>query len=67
MVRGPSNRSISQCAPLGMFSLCAGGLEGQVADRLDEAGVDRWTRGWPTPSDHAPVWARFRLNLNPKP
>ena len=28
--------------------------------RLVDAGVDKQVRGWPQPSDHAPVWARFK-------
>jgi len=60
----PCTHASIQVSHRALRSTCSGGLEGQVADRLDEAGVDRWTRGWPTPSDHAPVWARFRLNLN---
>jgi exodeoxyribonuclease-3 len=31
-------------------------LSPQAADRLRDAGVDRWTRGKEKPSDHAPVW-----------
>jgi exodeoxyribonuclease-3 len=31
-------------------------LSPQAADRLACAGVDRFTRGWEKPSDHAPVW-----------
>ena len=31
-------------------------LSPQAADRLVTAGVDRYTRGWEAPSDHAPVW-----------
>ena len=32
-------------------------LSPRAADRLRDAGVDRWTRGKEKPSDHAPVWA----------
>ena len=32
-------------------------LSPQAADRLTDAGVDKWTRGKEKPSDHAPVWA----------
>jgi len=31
-------------------------LSPQAADRLIDAGVDRHTRGWDTPSDHVPVY-----------
>ncbi len=31
-------------------------LSPQAADRLVECGVDKQTRGWEKPSDHAPVW-----------
>jgi exodeoxyribonuclease III len=31
-------------------------LSPALAPRLREAGVDRWTRGEPNASDHAPVW-----------
>jgi exodeoxyribonuclease-3 len=31
-------------------------LTPQAADRLTEAHVDRFTRGWEKPSDHVPVW-----------
>jgi exodeoxyribonuclease-3 len=34
-------------------------LSPQATDRLSAAGVDRFTRGWEKPSDHAPVWATF--------
>jgi exodeoxyribonuclease-3 len=34
-------------------------LSPQATDRLTAAGVDRFTRGWEKPSDHAPVWATF--------
>ncbi len=32
-------------------------LSPQAADRLQSSGVDRFTRAWEKPSDHAPVWA----------
>jgi exodeoxyribonuclease-3 len=35
-------------------------LNAPLAQRLVDAGVDRQVRGWPQPSDHAPVWASFR-------
>lgn len=31
-------------------------LSPQAADRLAAAGIDRFTRSWEKPSDHAPVW-----------
>ncbi len=31
-------------------------LSPQAADRLSQAGVDKFTRGWEKPSDHAPAW-----------
>jgi exodeoxyribonuclease-3 len=34
-------------------------LSPQATDRLVSAGIDRFTRGWEKPSDHAPVWATF--------
>jgi exodeoxyribonuclease-3 len=34
-------------------------LSPQAADRLTGAGVDRFTRGWEKPSDHAPVWVEL--------
>ena len=36
-------------------------LSPQAADRLDSAGVDRFTRGWEKPSDHVPVWVELDL------
>ena len=36
-------------------------LSPQAADRLTSAGVDRHTRGWDKPSDHAPAWAEIDL------
>jgi len=35
-------------------------LSAQAVDRLEEAGVDKHTRGWEKPSDHVPVWVRLR-------
>ena len=32
----------------------------QAADRLQSAGVDKFTRGWEKPSDHVPVWVELR-------
>jgi exodeoxyribonuclease III len=34
---------------------------GPLATALQAAGIDREARKGPQPSDHAPVWARFRL------
>lgn len=31
-------------------------LSPQASDRLRQAGVDHYTRGWEKPSDHAPAW-----------
>ena len=31
-------------------------LSPALADALADAGVDKVTRGWERPSDHAPVW-----------
>lgn len=31
-------------------------LSPQAADRLSSAGIDKFTRSWEKPSDHAPVW-----------
>lgn len=35
-------------------------LSPQAADRLEAAGVDRFTRGWEKPSDHVPAWVEIR-------
>jgi exodeoxyribonuclease III len=35
-------------------------LSAAVAKRLEEAGVDRWTRGVANASDHAPAWITLR-------
>lgn len=35
-------------------------LSPQTADRLEGAGIDRFTRGWEKPSDHVPVWCTLR-------
>jgi exodeoxyribonuclease-3 len=32
-------------------------LSGSLSDGLRDAGVDRWVRGLPNASDHAPAWA----------
>jgi exodeoxyribonuclease III len=34
-------------------------LSGELAPRLADAGVDRWVRGLPKPSDHAPAWVEL--------
>jgi exodeoxyribonuclease-3 len=34
-------------------------LSPQGADRLEAAGIDRFTRGWEKPSDHVPVWVEL--------
>lgn len=36
-------------------------LSPEVVDRLEEAGIDRDTRGQKQPSDHAPVWCTLRV------
>ncbi len=36
-------------------------LSPQAADRLEAAGIDRFTRGWEKPSDHVPVWIDIDL------
>ena len=35
-------------------------LSPEAADRLLEAGVDRYVRAWEKPSDHVPVWVELR-------
>ncbi|HHK73837.1 MAG TPA: exodeoxyribonuclease III [Rhizobiales bacterium] len=32
-------------------------LSPQAADRLQSCEIDKFTRGWERPSDHAPIWA----------
>ena len=34
-------------------------LSPDVAPRLRAAGVDKWVRGEPNASDHAPVWVEL--------
>lgn len=34
----------------------------QAADRLQGAGIDKFTRGWEKPSDHVPVWVELALD-----
>jgi exodeoxyribonuclease-3 len=36
-------------------------LSPQAADRLVTADIDRFTRGWETPSDHVPAWIELAL------
>ena len=40
-------------------------LNGVLAPRLAEAGVDTWVRGEPGASDHAPAWVRLDLATPP--
>jgi exodeoxyribonuclease III len=35
-------------------------LSPTLAPRLEDAGVDRWVRGEPKPSDHAPAWIEIK-------
>jgi exodeoxyribonuclease III len=35
-------------------------LNEQLVPRVEDTGVDRWVRGQPNASDHAPVWVRIR-------
>lgn len=37
-------------------------LNPQTAPALREAGVDRWVRGLPEASDHAPAWVTLDLH-----
>jgi exodeoxyribonuclease-3 len=37
-------------------------LSPQAADRLQAAGVDRFTRAWEKPSDHVPVWMELDVH-----
>ena len=34
-------------------------LSASAADLLVASGVDKFTRGWEKPSDHAPVWVEL--------
>jgi len=36
-------------------------LSPEAADRLQEAGIDKYTRAWEKPSDHVPVWVELRI------
>jgi exodeoxyribonuclease-3 len=36
-------------------------LSPQLAPRLIDAGVDRWTRDQPAASDHAPAWIKLAM------
>jgi exodeoxyribonuclease-3 len=40
-------------------------LNRRAAPMLREVGVDRWVRGLPHASDHAPVWARLKMPRAP--
>ncbi len=35
-------------------------LSPEAADRMVEAGIDRYVRAWEKPSDHVPVWVELR-------
>lgn len=37
-------------------------LSKDLAPKLVDAGVDRWVRGEPHASDHAPTWVRLKMN-----
>jgi exodeoxyribonuclease-3 len=37
-------------------------LNAELAPRLKDAGVDRWVRGLPGASDHAPTWITLRAS-----
>jgi exodeoxyribonuclease III len=37
-------------------------LNPPLKERLADAGVDRWVRGQPSASDHAPTWVRLKLD-----
>lgn len=41
-------------------------LSPDLAPRLAEGGVDRWTRGELNSSDHAPAWVRLRKGRRPR-
>jgi exodeoxyribonuclease-3 len=34
----------------------------QAADRLESAGIDKFTRAWEKPSDHVPVWVDLAVD-----
>ena len=42
-------------------------LSPNLKSKLKAAGVDRWVRGEPKPSDHAPVWVTLDLKAAAKP
>jgi exodeoxyribonuclease-3 len=42
-------------------------LSSELAPRMADAGVDRWVRGEPHASDHAPVWVELNINSRAKP
>jgi exodeoxyribonuclease-3 len=35
-------------------------LNSALKGKLQEAGVDRWVRGQPGASDHAPTWVKLK-------
>eukprot|EP00960_Hanusia_phi_P044612 756732-Hanusia_phi.AAC.15 len=37
-------------------------LSPQLADHFVDGGAHKEVRGWPSPSDHVPVWAKIRYN-----
>ncbi|NGX94831.1 MAG: exodeoxyribonuclease III, partial [Candidatus Afipia apatlaquensis] len=37
-------------------------LSPQASDRLLDAGIDRYVRGWEKASDHVPVWIDLDLS-----
>ena len=42
-------------------------LSRALAERMTDAGVDRWVRGESKASDHAPAWVRLREETRDKP
>jgi exodeoxyribonuclease-3 len=41
-------------------------LSAELAPRLRDAGVDRWVRGEPHASDHAPTWVELEMGSGRK-
>jgi exodeoxyribonuclease-3 len=41
-------------------------LSKDLASRLKAAGVDRWVRDLPHPSDHAPTWIELEMKVAPR-
>ncbi len=41
-------------------------LSADLAPRLRDAGVDRWVRGEPRASDHAPTWIELEMGAGRK-